>query len=147
MTRCLLGLRIVRDVASCGTAARVHTHLFLRLRGRLYPGLLKTVAVGHIVSGYRQRQPTYIKMAAAILKQLQQPSSRASSSRTSGAASVSGTPSGVLLLQGVCQLLLGEVQAATGLLKQAEAARCGTRVWVTMTGPDPFPCPRAHAGS
>lgn len=35
---------------------------------RLYPGLLRNVAVAHIVTGYRQRQPTYIKMAASIIK-------------------------------------------------------------------------------
>lgn len=39
---------------------------------RLYQGLLHTVAAGHIVMAYRQRQPAYVKQAAVILKQLPQ---------------------------------------------------------------------------
>ena len=102
---------------------------------RIYPGLLNTVAAAHIVMGYRQRQPTYIKMAVAVLKHLaqrqQQPSSGRSSASalsSSRGAAVSAPAKGssaVLLMQGMCQLLLGEVQAATKLIKQAEAARCG----------------------
>jgi hypothetical protein len=36
----------------------------------LYPGLLEHVAAGHILTGFMQRQPTYVKMALNILKHL-----------------------------------------------------------------------------
>ncbi len=55
------------------------------------------------MTGYRHRQPTYIKMSGAVLKHMQ-------------------PGSDVLMLQGVCQMLLGEVQAALRLIKQAANA-------------------------
>ncbi|GAX79734.1 hypothetical protein CEUSTIGMA_g7175.t1 [Chlamydomonas eustigma] len=78
-------------------------------RAWMYPGLLQSVAVAHIVTGYKQRQPTYMKMSMSILKHL-----TSSSQKTA-----TGKVPELLVLQGVCQLLLGEVLASTRLMKQA----------------------------
>ena len=94
---------------------------------RLFPGLLKTVAAGHIVTGYRHRQPTYIKMAASILQSAKQQQSRFSPSSSSSLSRPAALGSGavdadIFLMQSVCQLLLGEVEGSLSLLKQAETA-------------------------
>jgi hypothetical protein len=81
---------------------------------RIYPGLIHSVAVAHIVTGYKQRQPTYMKMSMSILKHLM------SSSQKAGGT---GKIPELLVLQGVCQLLLGEVQTSIRLLKQASESR------------------------
>lgn len=68
---------------------------------RVYPGLLETVACGHIVTGFQQCQPQYVRMAVGILRHLP------------------FTPA-TLEDQAVAQLLLGQVAASTQLLKEAE---------------------------
>ncbi|KAL6765947.1 hypothetical protein V8C86DRAFT_2452334 [Haematococcus lacustris] len=69
----------------------------------LYPGLLEVVAAAHIVTGYLQCQPAYIRMATNLLRKL-------------------GSSPEVLAAQAVCSVLLGSVQAALDTLQAAEAA-------------------------
>lgn len=68
---------------------------------RVYPGLLERVAVGHILAGFSQCQPAYIKTAWVILKH------------------TTVTPE-TLVMQAVCQVLMGAVQPPVDLLKQAQ---------------------------
>eukprot|EP00195_Chlamydomonas_chlamydogama_P009511 CAMPEP_0202892288 /NCGR_PEP_ID=MMETSP1392-20130828/2032_1 /ASSEMBLY_ACC=CAM_ASM_000868 /TAXON_ID=225041 /ORGANISM="Chlamydomonas chlamydogama, Strain SAG 11-48b" /LENGTH=766 /DNA_ID=CAMNT_0049576185 /DNA_START=50 /DNA_END=2350 /DNA_ORIENTATION=+ len=97
----------------------------------LYDGLLQTVAVGHMVTGFRQCQPAYIKMALNILKSLP-------------------VNSEVLVQQAICQLLLGSVQASTHLLKEAESvqsSRYGASLLstsATISGDNPVWSTGAH---
>eukprot|EP00798_Chlamydomonas_sp_ICE-L_P014103 gene14103-20060_t len=67
-----------------------------------YPGLIENVAYAHIVAGFQQRQPTYVKMAMGLLQGL--PSS-----------------SDVLIARGVSKVLLGAVKDSSEELKKAEA--------------------------
>ncbi|KAJ9508750.1 hypothetical protein QJQ45_028060 [Haematococcus lacustris] len=69
----------------------------------LYPGLLEVVAAAHIVTGYLQCQPAYIRMATNLLRKL-------------------GSSPEVLAAQAVCSVLLGSVQVALDTLQAAEAA-------------------------
>ncbi len=71
----------------------------------MYPGLLERVAAGHVLLGFQQCAPAYVRMALQLIKQLP---SRGSSE--------------VLVMQAICQLLLGSVHVAIELLQQAEAA-------------------------
>ncbi|KAF5834804.1 hypothetical protein DUNSADRAFT_8388 [Dunaliella salina] len=69
----------------------------------VYPGLLERVCVAHMLHGYLQCQPGYVKVAAGVLAKLP----------------ASGE---VLVLQAVCCVLMGAVQAAEERLMEAETA-------------------------
>ncbi|KAG1661844.1 hypothetical protein FOA52_011611 [Chlamydomonas sp. UWO 241] len=82
----------------------------------LYPGLLDTVSAAYVVAGFRHRQPAYVRSASAVLTTL--PAS-----------------SEVLLLRGLCQLLLGQIDAAADDVAAAERAPPGHATPVSGWGP------------
>ncbi|GIL42969.1 hypothetical protein Vafri_788 [Volvox africanus] len=67
----------------------------------IYPGLLESVSVAHIVHGFVCRQPAYIKMGLSLVQQL------------------STTPD-LRVVESVCHVLLGAVNQAAEALRQAE---------------------------
>ncbi|GIL72988.1 hypothetical protein Vretifemale_3235 [Volvox reticuliferus] len=67
----------------------------------IYPGLLESVSVAHIVHGFVCRQPAYVKMGLGLVQQLP-------------------TTSDLHVVESVCHVLLGAVNQAAEALKLAE---------------------------
>jgi hypothetical protein len=84
---------------------------------RVYPGLLERVAVGHILLGYLQTQPGYVRLGLRLIDALL----AAPSTTQTTSASGQSVPD-LLLARGVCLVLLGAPQQAVAALKRAESA-------------------------